>query len=121
MKAIKFGNHLAAAMLASSALIAGSATAVNAAEVVIASYGGSFQDAQSAAFFEPYAEASGVTVTGTTGTGYAKVKARVESGNVIWDVISADGAAYESEVKEGLLEPIDYSVVEAEGIPEDLR
>ncbi|WP_210337801.1 ABC transporter substrate-binding protein [Ensifer sp. ENS02] len=99
-------------------------TAGNAADsgkVVVASYGGSFQDAQTKAFFEPYAKATGATVTGTTGTGYAKVKAMVTSGNITWDVISADAAAYESEVKDDLLQPIDYSVVKADGIPAELR
>ncbi|KQU85468.1 hypothetical protein ASD00_32810 [Ensifer sp. Root31] len=100
------------------------ATAGNAddsGKVVVASYGGSFQDAQTKAFFEPYAKVTGATVTGTTGTGYAKVKAMVTSGNITWDVISADAAAYESEVKDDLLQPIDYSVVKADGIPAELR
>ncbi|WP_162733589.1 ABC transporter substrate-binding protein [Sinorhizobium sp. Sb3] len=99
-------------------------TAGNAADsgnVVVASYGGSFQDAQTKAFFEPYAGATGARVTGTTGTGYAKVKAMVTSGNITWDVISADAAAYESEVKDDLLQPIDYSIVKADGIPAELR
>ncbi|WP_417280935.1 polyamine ABC transporter substrate-binding protein [Celeribacter sp.] len=121
MKSLSFKNSVVAAVLATSTLIAGSTSAVHAQDLVVASYGGSFQDAQTAAIFEPYAAASGIKVTGTTGTGYAKVKAMVESGNVIWDVISADGAAYEAEVMDGLLEPIDYSVVQADGIPQDLR
>lgn len=97
------------------------ANAADSGKVVVASYGGSFQDAQTKAFFEPYAKATGATVTGTTGTGYAKVKAMVTSGNITWDVISADAAAYESEVKDNLLQPIDYSVVKADGIPAELR
>ena len=95
--------------------------AASADEVVIASYGGSFQDAQTKAFFEPYAKATGVKVTGTTGSGYAKVKAMVESGNITWDVVSAESSAHANEVKDGLLEPIDYSVVKADGIPDQFR
>ena len=102
-------------------LFVGAVRAADPAEVVIASYGGSFQDAQTKAFFEPFAKVSGAKVIGTTGTGYAKVKAMVTSGNITWDVVSADAAAYENEVKDGLLEPIDYSVVKADGIPSEFR
>jgi putative spermidine/putrescine transport system substrate-binding protein len=49
------------------------------------------------------------------------VKAMVESHNVTWDVVSAESPAFANEVKGGLLEPIDYSVVMANGIPEELR
>lgn len=96
-------------------------SAADPATVVIASYGGSFQDAQTKAFFDSYAKATGTKVTGTTGTGYAKVKAMVASGSVIWDVISADAAAYESEVKDDLLQPLDYSVIKADAIPAEFR
>lgn len=97
------------------------AGAASAGDLVISSYGGSFQDAQTKAYFEPYAKESGAKVTGTTGTGYAKVKAMVESGNVTWDVVSAESPAFANEVKDGLLEPIDYSVVKADSIPDKFR
>lgn len=121
MRKKRLYTRISTAIFAVGALIAGAASPAIADKLVIASYGGSFQVAQIAAFFDPYSKASGVAVIGTTGTGYAKVKAMVESGNITWDVISADGAAYENEVKDGLLEPIDYSIVKADGIPEELR
>lgn len=119
----RLNNWLSTAVLAAAgvALCIGTAPAAGPAEVVIASYGGSFQDAQTKAFFEPFAKATGAKVIGTTGTSYAKVKAMVTSGNITWDVVSADAAAYESEVKDGLLQPIDYSIVKAEGIPAEFR
>jgi putative spermidine/putrescine transport system substrate-binding protein len=101
--------------------LVGAASAADPAEVVIASYGGSFQDAQTKAYFEPYAKATGAKVTGTTGSAYAKVKAMVESGNVTWDVVSAESSAHANEVKDDLLQPIDYSVVKADGIPAEFR
>jgi putative spermidine/putrescine transport system substrate-binding protein len=97
------------------------AGAASAQEVVVASYGGSFQDAQTKAFFETYTAESGVTVTGTTGSGYAKLKAMVESGSVTWDVVSAESSAFANETKDGLLEPLDYSVIKADGIPAEFR
>lgn len=104
-----------------AAAFIGAASASDPRRVVVASYGGSFQDAQTKAFFDPYVKTTGAKVTGTTGTGHAKVKAMVASGNITWDVISADAAAYESEVRDDLLQPIDYSVVKADGIPAELR
>lgn len=114
---------ISASMLAAAGAIffAGTAYASGPEQIVIASYGGSFQDAQAKAFFDPYAKATGTKVIGTTGTGYAKVNAMVSSGHVTWDVISADAAAYENEVTDGLLQPIDYSVVKADGIPPKIR
>jgi len=119
MKSRNLYTGISAAVFAVGAMfLAGVSTAQ---EVVISSYGGSFQEAQTKAFFDPYAASSGVKVTGTTGTGYAKVKAMVESGNITWDVISAESPAFANEVKDGLLQPIDYSIVNAEGIPAEFR
>ena len=122
MKKREFLVALSAGLVtAISATSPGAAFAADAGKVVIASYGGSFQDAQSKAFFNPFSQATGVKVIGTTGSAYAKVKAMVESGNISWDMISADAAAYESEVRDGLLQPIDYSIVKADGIPAEYR
>lgn len=118
MKNLK--RYIGLSIAAIGAISIGAAVA-DTGKVVISSYGGSFQDAQKKAFFEPYAKATGARLTDTTGTGHAKVKAMVASRNVTWDVISADAAAYENEVKDDLLEPIDYSVVKADGIPAELR
>lgn len=120
MNSTTFFKRISTTLLAATGVIMLSGAA-SAADLVISSYGGSFQEAQTKAYFDPYAKASGVKVTGTTGTGYAKVKAMVESGNVTWDVISAESPAFASEVKDGLLEPIDYSVVKADNIPENFR
>ena len=106
---------------ASAILFYQPASAADPGKLVIASYGGSFQDAQTKAFFEPYAKATGAKVTGTTGTGHAKIKAMVASGNITWDVVSADAAAYENEVKDDLLLPLDYSIIKADGIPAEFR
>ncbi|PFN85238.1 hypothetical protein COJ85_27200, partial [Bacillus sp. AFS076308] len=90
-----------------------SAPTASAAEVVVAAYGGSFQNGQIKALFTPYGAATGTKVIGTTGTSYPKVKAMVTSGNITWDVISAESPAFANEAKDGLLAPIDYSVVKA--------
>ena len=85
-------------------------------QVVIASYGGSFADAQREAYFTPFAEATGVEVIEDTGSSYAKVKTMVDTDTVSWDVVSADGNSFANEVKDGLLEPLDFSIIDVEGI-----
>ncbi|KQR77112.1 hypothetical protein ASG35_12680 [Burkholderia sp. Leaf177] len=115
-------NTFAGLIVAASAIfLHQSAFAADPAKVVVAAYGGSFQDAQTKAFFDPYAKTTGAKVIGTTGSGHAKIKAMVLSGNITWDVVSADAAAYESEMKDNLLQPLDYSVIKADGIPANLR
>jgi len=118
---LTIGISTAALAAVGAILFAGAAPAADPAEVVIASYGGSFQDAQDKAFFQPFAKATGAKVIATTGSGYAKAKAMEQSGNITWDVVSAESTSYVNEVKDGLLQPIDYSVVKADGIPAEFR
>lgn len=120
-RTLTIGISTAALAAVGAILFAGAAPAADPAEVVIASYGGSFQDAQDKAFFQPFAKATGTKVIATTGSGYAKAKAMEQSGNITWDIVSAESTSYVNEVKDGLLQPIDYSVVKADGIPAEFR
>lgn len=90
-------------------------------KIVVASYGGSFQDAQTKAYFDPFAKESGMDVTGTEGSSYDKLKAMVNSGQVDWDVVSAESSTYVNDAADNLLEPIDYSTVKADGVPDSLK
>ncbi len=81
-------------------------------DLVVASLGGSYQDAQSKAFMKPFAALTGVTVKETAAEGVAKLKAMVESGNVEWDVVDLGPQELQLATKEGLLEPIDWSLME---------
>ena len=110
-----------AAALAACSTGAPSDDATASGEIVVASYGGSFQDAQQTAYFGPFQEESGITVTGTEGSSYDKLKAQVDSGQVDWDVVSAESSTYTNDAADGLLEPIDYSVVDAAGVPDLLK
>jgi putative spermidine/putrescine transport system substrate-binding protein len=90
-------------------------------KVVVASYGGAFQIAQIKAFYDPYTKITGTKVIHTSGSGYAKLKAMAESGNITWDVVSAESSARANEVKDNLLQPLDYSIIKADGIPDEYR
>lgn len=88
---------------------AGVSQAAQKGEVVISSYGGTFQDAQRKAFFEPFEKETGIKVVDTTAPLLPKIKAMVETRNVEWDVVEVEAATLLVLAKQGLLEPLDYA------------
>ncbi|HXH03544.1 MAG TPA: ABC transporter substrate-binding protein [Candidatus Competibacteraceae bacterium] len=82
-----------------------------AEELVFTSWGGTTQDAQKKYWTEPFAKATGVKVLQDGPTDYGKLKAMVESGNVSWDVVDVEYDFAVKAAQDGLLEPIDFSVV----------
>jgi len=103
--------------LALSSLALGLMTAVTAPvlaqqdSIVFTSWGGTTQAAQKKAWAVPFAAASGINVQQDGPTDYGKFKAMVESGNVNWDVVDVEADFAAKAAKDGLLEPIDYTVV----------
>ena len=82
-----------------------------AAPIVFASWGGTTQSAQQKEWAVPFTQASGVQVLMDGPTDYGKLKAMVDSGNVQWDVVDVEGDFAYAALRDGLVEPIDYSVV----------
>ncbi|MFC1597200.1 ABC transporter substrate-binding protein [Planctomycetota bacterium] len=81
--------------------------------LTICSYGGAFQDAQRAAYFEPFTKATGIEIREASyGGEYAKIKLMVESGNIEWDLVDIESDMLLRGAKAGLYEPIDYAVVD---------
>ena len=103
-----------------AASMALAAPAIAEGEVVFASWGGSFQDALRSAMLEPAAEALNITVKEDTTNGIQDVRAQITAGAVAWDVTEQDLPSCETLKREGNLEPIDYSIVDTTGIPEEL-
>ncbi|MDG1459326.1 MAG: ABC transporter substrate-binding protein [Pseudoprimorskyibacter sp.] len=89
-------------------------------EVVFSSWGGSFQDALRSAMLDPAASALNVTVKEDTTNGIQDVRAQITAGAVAWDVTEQDLPSCETLSREGSLEPIDYSIVDTTGIPDEL-
>ena len=79
--------------------------------IVFTSWGGTTQAAQKKHWAVPFSAASGITVQQDGPTDYGKFKAMVESGKVSWDVVDVEADFAGKAAKDGLLEPIDYSVV----------
>jgi putative spermidine/putrescine transport system substrate-binding protein len=82
-------------------------------ELRIAGYGGSAQDAQRKAYYEPFGRLAGVKVMDFDGANINKVKAMVETKNVEWDVVQLSRGTVKSLMKHGdYFEKIDYDLVD---------
>nr|WP_233285773.1 ABC transporter substrate-binding protein [Bradyrhizobium acaciae] len=103
-KVLKSG---AAALIALPGVVPNCALAAN--KLTFASWGGSYGEQTQEFWIKPFTAETGIEVEYVLGPELAKMKAQVTSKNVLWDVV--DGLAYPAE-KEGLLEPIDYKVVD---------
>ena len=91
-----------------------------AADVVIGSFGGSYQDAQRKALFEPAARKMGIRVNDQTYGGISDIRLKVKAGAVEWDLV-VSGAVYAARAaEEGLLEAIDYNVVDVSTFEPDM-
>lgn len=87
-------------------------TAANARDFTIAGWGGNYQDAQRAAYFEPFAQAKDLKFIETTYLGgLAELKTMAETNNVIWDLVITDGATLQLGCDEGLFEPLDWDAI----------
>jgi len=82
--------------------------------LTVVSWGGAYGAAQQKHVIDPYMKESGVKVLFEDYTGgVAEIKAQVESGNIQWDVVDFEVIDLERACSEGLLEPLDHSVLPA--------
>ncbi|WP_281041840.1 extracellular solute-binding protein [Mesorhizobium sp. M8A.F.Ca.ET.165.01.1.1] len=90
--------------------------AVAADTITVASWGGTYQEAQTKAFFKPTADALGITIKEDTTNGLDDVRLQVTGNAVKWDIteLGADECARGS--KEGLFEKLDYGIIDKSGI-----
>ena len=89
--------------------------------VMFASWGGSFQDALRSSMLAPAAADLGIEVKEDTTNGIQDIRAQISANAVAWDVAEMELSACETLSRDGMLEPIDYKMVDASGIPSDLR
>src|ERR1051325_7880314 len=84
--------------------------------VTVASWGGSYQEAQQKAFFKPTAEALGITIKEDTTNGLDDVRLQVTGNAVKWDLVELRADECARGTKEGLFEKLDYKVIDPSGI-----
>jgi putative spermidine/putrescine transport system substrate-binding protein len=80
--------------------------------ITFVGWGGEGQDFMKQVWTDPFEAASGIKVLQDSPTDYGKFKAMVESGNVTWDVVDVEGSFAYKAAAEGLLEPLDFSVID---------
>ncbi|MFA1623933.1 polyamine ABC transporter substrate-binding protein [Rhizobium mongolense] len=97
---------------AALAAIMAVAIPAKAETLVFSSWGGTTQDAQKAAWANPYTEKTGLQVVQDGPTDYGKLKAMVEANQVTWDVVDVEGDYAAQAGKNGLLEKLDFSVID---------
>ncbi|MBN9672549.1 ABC transporter substrate-binding protein [Roseibium aggregatum] len=102
---LKATFSLAAALLATTSI-------AQADDLTIASWGGSYQEAQSKALFEPAEKAMGIKVKQETYGGMSDVKLQVSTGQVTLDIVASGSGSAARAGAEGLLEELDYDVID---------
>ncbi|WP_416246396.1 ABC transporter substrate-binding protein [Castellaniella sp.] len=80
--------------------------------LVFTSWGGTTQDAQKSIWADGFSKAQHISVLQDGPTDYGKIKAMVESGNVSWDVVDVEGDYAVRAGMEGMLEKLDFSVID---------
>jgi putative spermidine/putrescine transport system substrate-binding protein len=88
------------------------ATGASAQDLVFTSWGGTTQDAQDKNWAQPFTAAGGPNVVMDGPTDYGKIKAMVEAGAVTWDVVDAEFDWAIQAGQQGLLEPLDFNVID---------
>ncbi len=109
---------LAASLLATTAIAP--AAMAEGGSLTVASWGGSYQEAQSKALFEPYETNTGNTIKQETYGGMSDVRLQVSSGQVTLDVVVSGSGSASRAGEEGLLEPLDYDIIDVSNFPETL-
>jgi putative spermidine/putrescine transport system substrate-binding protein len=80
-------------------------------QMVMATGGGKLEDVYRKTVYEPWKTKTGTEIITTANEG-ARLKSMVEQKNVQWDIIQGPAEALVVYGRNGLLEPIDYSIVD---------
>jgi putative spermidine/putrescine transport system substrate-binding protein len=98
--------------LAAFAAIMAASVPAKADNLVFSSWGGTTQDAQKAAWASQFTNQTGINVVQDGPTDYGKLKAMVEANQATWDVVDVEGDYAAQAGKKGLLEKLDFSVID---------
>lgn len=94
------------------ALVAGGASSASSQQITVVSFGGSYQEGQSKALFQPAGKALGITVKEETYTGIADLRLKVKAGAVSWDIVASGSGSAARAGAEGILEKLDYKIID---------
>lgn len=100
-------------MLGATGLLGTTGTFAQNRNVTFCSFGGASGAAMKTAFMDPAAKKLGIQITNVSPTNYAKIKAMVEANAVEWDLVDVGGQFVFQGRDQGLLEKLDYSIINA--------
>src|SRR5215813_3103585 len=87
-------------------------TSAQTRTIYVNTWGGSWTAAEEAAYFKPFTAATGIQVRTVAPVSFAKLKAQVTSGNFEYDVTEINQTEWLRAEREGLVEPIDWTIVQ---------
>ena len=94
------------------ALAGGQGEGQKAKEIVLSSWGGTYEENVIKAMVTPFEAQTGIKVVVTSYPDFAKIKAMVDTGNIEWDVVDVEDRMFRRGLKEGLFEKLDFSVID---------
>ena len=94
-------------------------TAAQTRTLYVNSWGGSYTVAQEAAYFKPFTAATGIQIRTITPVSFARIKAQVQTGNYQFDMTSVNSMLWLRASREGLAEPIDWTVINRDALSAD--
>ncbi len=90
--------------------------------LVFSTSGGAGTEATREGWLKPFTKQTGIEAVTQAPTDYAQLRSMVEAGQVTWNVLFITQILVgDEEQARSYFEPVDYSIVKAEGIPENLR
>ncbi len=98
--------------IATLAIVLGASGPSLAADLVFTSWGGTTQDVQKSAWADKFTAKESVNVVQDGPTDYGKIKAMVEAQGTTWDVVDVEGDYAIQAGEQGLLEKLDFSVID---------
>jgi len=99
------------AMLFTAAVLAAvsGAALAQSKPLIVVSWGGAYQDAQKKVYFEPLRVAGLDLIDESWDGGVGVLRAKVQGGSPVWDVVQVESEELEIGCEEGVYEPIDFS------------
>jgi putative spermidine/putrescine transport system substrate-binding protein len=107
-------TQMALMLMGTSALaLRGSPSRAAEGQLVFVNWGGDAGKAYDKAYGQPFEEMTGIVVKQDgSGPTEGAIAAQVESGKPSWDIVDVDPFSAETLGKKGMMEPIDYDVVD---------
>lgn len=97
----------------------GTPALADSGQLVLVNWGGDAVAAYDSAYGAPFAAATGVAVRqDTSGPTEGAITAQVQSGKPAWDIVDTDPFSAATLGKQGMIEPIDYAIVDKARIRE---